>query len=187
MAINEESSKLSYVTDGTGTPVTTRVYNVEFATPDSRFYMMCVGTWVDFNKGGDPAEPWRGCVVCVMDTHTTIRDEHSGEEFDFNTVLDHPVVGWQVMVSCGQLKGYIGLIKDTDNYGVTVELEARLVLGQLPCQCVGWSDFTLILNEVGVSGSTSLCTKTPLPTTTPIQLSPEPDNKHLQWLLSDDM
>ncbi|KAF8256351.1 hypothetical protein EI94DRAFT_1824112 [Lactarius quietus] len=148
MAINEESSKLSYMTDGTGTPVTTSVYNVEFATPDSQFYMMC---------------------------------------FDFNTDLDHPVVSWQVMVSCGQLKGYIGLIKDADNYGVTVELEACLVLGQLPCQCVGWSDFTLILNEVGVSGSTSLCTKTPLPTTTPIRLTPEPDDKHLQWLLSDDM
>ncbi|KAF8265724.1 hypothetical protein EI94DRAFT_1702256 [Lactarius quietus] len=203
MAIDEESSKLSYVKDGTGTPVMTSIYNVKFATPDSRFYMMRVGTWVDFNKGGDPAKPQRRRVIHVMDTRTTVRDEHSGEEFDFNvcdldmsgiqgrllpkTDLDHPVVGWRVMVSHGQLKGYIGLIKDADNYGVTVELEARLVSGQLPRQRVGWSDFTLIPNEAGASGSTSPHAKTPTPTTTPIWLTPEPDDEHLQWLLSDDM
>ncbi|KAF8257895.1 hypothetical protein EI94DRAFT_1708497 [Lactarius quietus] len=117
--------------DGTGTPMKASIHNVEFTTPNSRFYTMHVGTWVNFNKGGDPAEPWRGCVIYVMDTRMTIKEEHTGEEFDLNihnlnvssiqgrmlpkTELDYLLVGCWVMVSCGQLKGYIGLIKDVNN------------------------------------------------------------------------
>ena len=53
---------------------------VEFATPHSQSYAMRVGTWVTFNKGGDPTEPRRRRVVYVMDTCATVRDEHTREE-----------------------------------------------------------------------------------------------------------
>ena len=60
--------------------MTASVNTVEFATPHSRSYTMRVGTWVTFNKGGDPTEPWHRRVIYVMDMRATIRDEHTREE-----------------------------------------------------------------------------------------------------------
>ncbi|KAF8269196.1 hypothetical protein EI94DRAFT_1799482 [Lactarius quietus] len=182
--VTEENNELSYVKDGTGNPMKASIHDMEFTTPDSRFYMMRVGTWVNFNKGGDPAGPWCGHVVYVMDMHVMVKEEHTEEVFNLNIRdLDVSSIQGQMLPKTS----YIGLIKYVNNYGLTVELEARLVSGQLPCQRVGWLDFTLILKEVVASGSSSQCTRTPPPTTTPVWLTPEPDDEHLQWLLSDDL
>ncbi|KAF8262122.1 hypothetical protein EI94DRAFT_1809282 [Lactarius quietus] len=84
MTIDKENKELSYVKDGTGNLMKASFHNMEFTTPDLHFYTMHVGTWVNFNKGGDSAEPWHGHVIYVMDTHAMVKEEHTEKEFDLN-------------------------------------------------------------------------------------------------------
>lgn len=151
----------------------------------------------------------RGLVIDTMDTCATVRDEHTGEEFEHNirdldvcsargrvllrTNSAYSLVGRRVQVCRGPLKGYRATVKDIHNCGVTVEVEARLVSGMSADQLISWYDFVLLLNEVEARETTPPRTRTPEPTTTPARLTPEPEGhtdgkgNSSHWLLSADM
>ncbi|KAN0123677.1 hypothetical protein V8E53_015899 [Lactarius tabidus] len=199
--VDEQQDSLTFVKDGTNAPITTSTCNVDFFQYDLRFHTMRVGTWVNYTRPGDLTQVLRGRVVDAMDTRATVKDEHSGEESEHNirdldvcstqgraflkTNLAHPLVGRRVKISRGELKGYAGIVKDVDDNGVSVEVEARLVSGMANPQIVSWYAIILLLNEKARRSPTPPQARTPSPTTTPARLTPEPEEG--VWLLSADI
>jgi hypothetical protein len=55
------------------------------------------------------------------------------------------LVGQWVKITRGHFKAYNGLVKDVGVYGVSVEIQARLITSNSPNQFLPWSEFGAIL------------------------------------------
>ncbi|KAI9429289.1 hypothetical protein BJY52DRAFT_1232635 [Lactarius psammicola] len=194
MTVDEQREILTYMRNGAGVQlsacITTDYHNIDFFTPELRFYTIREGTWVKFHKRNDPLQSRRGVVVNVNDVRTTVRDEHTQELSEFNTrdlevcstqapllpktEFAHPLVGRRVQVNRGQFKGFKGIVKDVNTPDVTVELEGLLIASNSPNRIVPLSDVTLLLKETRESTPPPR-TRTPPATTPFVRLTPEPE------------